>query len=103
MISSTLATLSDELVRAAGRRRYAEVQRLAVQVGASAAEVARTLPPGDPGVREIAAWLKELFDRTEILLRIARASQASDLRRVTFLQRYLPVPDRRAARVKLAL
>jgi hypothetical protein len=103
MISFTLGTLGNELVRAAGRRRYAEVERLAVRVGAVAAEEARKLPPGDPVVREIAAWLKDLFDRTEILLRIARASQAGDLRRITFLQRYLPVPDRRAARVKLAL
>jgi hypothetical protein len=44
-----------------------------------------------------------LYGRTEILLRIGRASQAGELRRITFLQRYLPPADRRAARVKLAL
>lgn len=103
MMSSTLATLSDELVRAAGRRQYAEVERLAVLVGAAAAEQARTLPAGDPGIREIASWLKEVFDRTEILLRIARASQADEFRRLSFLQRYLPREDRRAQRVRLAL
>ena len=103
MISSTLANMGNELRRAAARRAYAEVERLSVRVGAAAAEEIRKLPAGDPGIREIAAWLKVLFDGTEILLRIARASQASELRRITFLQRYLPPPDRRAARIKLAL
>jgi hypothetical protein len=99
MISSTLASLSDDLLRAAGRRRYADVQRLAVQVGAAAAQEARTLPAGDPLIREIGAWLKDLFGRTEILLRVARVSQAAELRRVTFLQRYLGAPDRPLRRV----
>jgi hypothetical protein len=103
MISPTLVSLSNELVRAAGRRRYAEVERLAVRAGSAAAAEARALPAGDPGIREIAAWLKDLFGRTEILLRIARAAQASEYRRITFLQKYLPRPDRRAAHVKLAL
>jgi hypothetical protein len=103
MISSNLAALSDELRKAAARRTYAEVARLALKVGDAAAEQARALPAGDPGVGEIAAWLKDLFDRTEILLRVARASQAGELRRITFLQRYLPAADRRAAHVKLAV
>jgi hypothetical protein len=103
MISSNLATLSNELRRAAARRAYAEVERLAVRVGEAAAAEARALPAGDPGVREIAIWLKELFDRTEILLRIARTSQADEFRRLTFLRRYLPGQDARAPRVHLAL
>jgi len=103
MISSNLAALSGELRQAAARRSYAEVERLAVKVGQAAAQQARALPADDPGVPEIAAWLKELYGRTEILLRIGRASQAGELRRITFLQRYLPPADRRAARVKLAL
>ena len=103
MISSNLATLSDQLRKAAARRAYADVERLAVNVGEAAAEQARALPSGDPGVREIGAWLKEQFDRTEILLRIARASQAADYRRLTFLRRYLPAAESRAAHVKLAL
>jgi hypothetical protein len=88
MISSTLVNLSNDLRRAAARRAYADVQRLAVRVGAAAAEEARALPAGDPAVGEIAVWLTDLFDRAEILVRIGRASQASELRRVTFLQRY---------------
>jgi hypothetical protein len=103
MTYSTLDTLSKELLGAAARRAYGDVERLAVKVGAAAAGEARALPAGDPGIREIAIWLKELFERTEILLRIARASQANELRRVTFLKKYLPRPDRRAAHVRLAL
>jgi len=103
MISTKLVMLGSELMRAAGRRRYAEVNRLAIRVGDAAAGDVRELPAGDPGIREIAAWLKDLFDRTEILLRIGRASQAAELRRITFLRQYLPRPDRRAAHVRLAL
>jgi hypothetical protein len=99
MIVPTLANLSDDLRRAAARRAYADVQRLAVQLGAAVAAQARTLPAGDPRIVEIAAWLKEEFTRTEILLRIARASQAAELRRATFLQRYLKRPDRPLMRV----
>jgi len=94
MISSTLVRLSNDLRRAAARREYAAVGRLAVRVGAAAAEEAQTLPAGDPAIGEIAAWLKDIFGSTEILVRIGRASQANELRRVTFLQRYLPPPDR---------
>lgn len=103
MISSTLVTLSNELRGAAARRAYPEVERLVVKVGAAAAEEARALPAGDPGIREIAVWLKELFGRTEILLRIARAAQANEFRRISFLQRYVPRQDQRARRVRLAL
>jgi hypothetical protein len=103
MISSTLATLSNDLRQAAARRAYADVERLVVRVGEAAAEEARALPAGDPGIREIAAWLKELFSRTEILLRIGRASQAGELRRITFLKRYLPKQGSSAPRVQLAL
>jgi hypothetical protein len=103
MISSTLAALSDELLRAAARRAYADVERLAVKVGAAAAGEARALPAGDPWKREIATWLRELFTRTEILLRIARASQADEFRRITFLQRYLPRQNRKSPGVRLAL
>jgi hypothetical protein len=103
MIASKLAILGNELQRAASRRAYADVERLAVSVGEAAAEASRALPAGDPGRREIAAWMKDLFGRTEILLRIARASQAEELRHLTFLKRYLPRPDRRAEHVRLAL
>ncbi|HEX3745136.1 MAG TPA: hypothetical protein VHW09_14430 [Bryobacteraceae bacterium] len=104
MTSPTLATLGSDLQKAAGRRAYADVQVLAVRIGEAAAAEVRSLPAGDAGIREMAAWLADLFRRTEILLRIARASQAAELRRVTFLRRYLlPQQDRRAARVKLSL
>ncbi|HUB83158.1 MAG TPA: hypothetical protein VMB03_30365 [Bryobacteraceae bacterium] len=103
MISPALLTLSEELRRAASRRAYRDVEHLARRAGSAAAAEVRALPSGDPGICEIAEWLKDLFDRTEILLRIARASQAAELRRIAFLRRYMPAPDRRAARVKLAL
>ena len=102
MISSKLAKLGNELSQAASRRAYADVERLAVRAGAVAAEEASALPAGDPGLQEIAMWLKELFDRTEILLRIGRAAQADEFKRLTFLKRYLPA-DGQAPHVQLAL
>jgi len=103
MISSKLSTFGRDLQRAATRRAYGDVERLAARVGQAALDETRALPAGDPGIHEIAAWLKDLFERTEILLRIARVSQADELRQLTFLKRYLPRPDRRAENVRMAL
>jgi hypothetical protein len=99
MISPTLASLSENLQRAASRRAYAEVQRVAVQLGEAAAAQARTLPAGDPRIADIAAWLTEEYRRADILVRVGRASQAAELRRVSYLQRYLKTQDRPLRRV----
>ena len=99
MVSPSLTSLGNDLQRAAARRVYAEVQRLAVSVGAAAAEESRATG----NTTEIAAWLKDLYTRSEILLRIARATQADELRQVTLLKRYLSRPDQRAAHVRMAL
>ena len=101
MISSTLTAIETELRQAAARRAYADVERLAVRVGAIAAGEARALPAGDPGIREIATWLTELFEWTEIMLRIARASQADEFRRIVFLQRYLPRQYRQGPQMRM--
>ena len=82
MISSTLSAFGCDLQRAATRRAYGDVERLAARVGQAALDETRALPAGDPGIHEIAAWLKDLFERTEILLRIARVSQADELRQL---------------------
>ena len=102
MISSSLTAIETELRQAAARRAYNDVKRLAVGVGVAAAAEARALPAGDPGIREIAAWLNELFESTEIMLRISRASQADEFRRIAFLQRYLPRQQRPTPRMHLA-
>jgi hypothetical protein len=101
MISSTLADLGNDLRCAAARRAYADVERLAVSLGAAAAEQVRSLPAGDPRIDEIAAWISEQFERTDILLRIARAAQADEIRRIPFLKRYLAQRTPRAAEVRL--
>jgi len=103
MISPSLTAIGTELRHAAARRAYAEVECLVARAGAAAAEQTRALPAGDPGIREIASWLNELFESTGIMLRIARASQADDLRRVQFLKRYLPRQYRQTPRVHLEL
>jgi hypothetical protein len=101
MLSPTLATMSNDLRRAAGRRAYADVERLAVSLCTAAAGEARSLPPGDPRIREIAAWLDGQLETTGILLRIARATCADEIRRIPFLKRYLRQRTPPAAQVRL--
>ena len=103
MISITLRAIETELRQAAAQRAYADVERLAVRVGATAAEEARALPAGDPGIGEIGAWLTKLLEQIEILVRIARASQADEFRRIVSLKKYLPRKPRPAPQVRLAL
>ena len=81
--------MSEELRSAAGRHAYAEVERLVVALCAATAEQARNLPAGDPQIRELATWLRELLDWTGIMLRAARAAQADEMRRIPFLKGYL--------------
>jgi flagellar basal-body rod protein FlgB len=83
----------------AARRADAGVERSAIWLGEAAAEETRTPPAGDPHTRMIAAWLKELLDRTETLLRISGASQAGDFHPIAFLKVYPPRQDRRTVGV----
>jgi hypothetical protein len=92
MISPALTTLGNELQQAAARRSYDRVPQLAAQLGARAAEEARGLPRGDVRFGELAEWLKQVYESTEILVRIGRASQADQFRRLVFLKKYLPEP-----------
>jgi hypothetical protein len=103
MISTTLATIGNEMRGAAGRRKYAEVQRLAVSLSEAAAEHARSLPPGDPQIREIGTWLDRQLETAGIMLRIGRAAQADELRRIPFLKRYLGQQTRAASQMRLDL
>jgi hypothetical protein len=103
MISAPLTAIETELRQAAARRAYADVERLAVSIGAAAAQEARELPAGDPAIREIVAWLQGVYECTGILLRIARTAQADELRRLHFVKRYLPRQPRQTPQVRLEL
>jgi hypothetical protein len=100
MISGTLDALGNALRHAAARRAYVEVQQLAVRAGETAAQEAHALLPEDPDIAEIATWLSELYARTDILLRIGRAAQADELRRVLMLKRYTARPYGQDRRVR---
>jgi hypothetical protein len=103
MIYSTLASMSNDLRRAAGRRAYGDVERLVASLCAAAAEQVKSLPAGDPRIREMAAWLDEQLQCTGTLLRIARAAQADELRRIPFLKGYLRRQSPAAPRIQLDL
>jgi hypothetical protein len=103
MIPVALETLGSELRKAAAHRRYADVNRLAVQLGSAAAQMVGSLPAGDPAIRQIAAWLSELFKSTEILVRISRAAQADQLRQAVFVQRYMARQTPRPSQLRMQL
>lgn len=88
MIAS-LSTLETELRQAAGHRAYADVERLVVLLCAATTAQLHILPKDDPRIHEIAAWLHELLDWTGTMLRISRATQADELRRIPFVRSYL--------------
>jgi hypothetical protein len=89
MIPPPLADIGDRLRRAAGSNDYPAVEGLVTSLCSTALEQAAALPPADPQIREIGAWVDELLDWTGIMLRSSRAAQADELRRIPFVQSYL--------------
>lgn len=103
MISPELTAIEKRLREAAARRAYNEIPSLAACVGAAAAEEAKSLPSGDPLLLEIGLWLQALYRDIEILVRIGRATDAGELRRVAFLRKYLPRGTGEVRRIHLQL
>ena len=103
MISSTLATISADLRRAASRKAYSDVQHLAVRAGEAALQEVRALPAGDPEIEEIASWLRELYAAAEMLCRISRVAQADELRQAVCIQRYTARQGATATKMRLQL
>jgi hypothetical protein len=93
MMAPPLSTIGNDLRRAAGSNDYPSVERLVVVLCSTALEQAASLPPGDPQIQEIGAWVNELLDWTGIMLRSSRAAQADDLRSIPFVQSYLRQED----------
>jgi len=88
-VCATLVRLGQEMRSAAIRRDYAGVERLAPMIGTAVEAQVRALPAGDARRSELAAWVRELWESTETMLRVGRAAQAEELRRMPFVRTYL--------------
>jgi DNA repair ATPase RecN len=88
MIPSRLEELETELRAAAASRRYAETARLAAEFCKAQRAYAQTLPKADPRRAEAARKLDDILSWALLMLKMARATCAAELRRVTTAGRY---------------
>lgn len=71
--------------------RYQDVRRIALRFSIAAESAIGLLPPGDPLRRETILCVDRTFEWARKMMILARASLVSDLRRFTFLQKYVSV------------
>ena len=91
-MDESLSRIEEALRVAVESQRYAEVQRLVLEFCAAAEAHARSLPPGDPRIREIAALTQEVLEWTRSMVKSARESLAQQLRLIPKVRRYIPAP-----------
>lgn len=89
MNSNSLAMIENDLRNAALHRRYADVEPLAKRLCLAADTQARSLATGDPARAELVRRVVETLESARLLLCVARAATAGDLRRLPLLKRYL--------------
>src|SRR5579883_2192143 len=85
-----LSTLERDLRRAAERRQYREIERLAELYCQAARRRLEAMPRGCPGAQRIARDAVALLEWTLLMLYAARESCRADLQRVSSLRRYRP-------------
>jgi hypothetical protein len=91
-MTEKLTCIERELRRAVESQQYAEVQRLVLSFCELAEAHARTLPPGDPGLGEIAGMTQELLQWTRCMVKTSRESLSLQLRQIPRVKRYIPAP-----------
>jgi len=91
-MNESLSRIEKALRCAVEKQRYAEVQRLVLEFCAAAESHARSLPPGDPRIGEIAELTREVLQWTRTMVRSARESLAQQLRMIPKVKRYIPTP-----------
>lgn len=100
-VQAPLSRLEQELRRAVETQQYAEVRRLVLAFCQAAEAQARTLPPGDARIGEIARMTQEVLHWTRTMVRSARASLVLNLRQIPNLRRYVPAPVVPPGRMRL--
>jgi hypothetical protein len=88
MTRENFKKIENDLRSAVIHRRYADVGRLAQLFCAAATASAKPLPPGDPARAEIARHVEEVLEWGRLMLSVARAMNADELRRLPFLRRF---------------
>ncbi|MGP8243220.1 MAG: hypothetical protein ACLQVN_01730 [Bryobacteraceae bacterium] len=89
MVSNPLTELENQLRGAVVARRYHDVRRIAPRFCAAAQTAIGQLDPGDPLRRETILYVDRTLEWARIMMILARTSLASELRRFTFLQKYV--------------
>ena len=89
MASGSLTDLENQLRRAVVAGRYGDVRRIAPQFCAAARTALGQLPPGDPLRRETMLHVDRTLEWARVMMLLARTSLASELRRFTFLHKYV--------------
>ena len=89
MLPNALAELENQLHSAVVARRYDDVRRIAPQFCAVARTAIGQLLPGDPLRRETILYVDRTLEWASVMMILARASLASELRRFTYLNQYV--------------
>jgi len=95
----SLTRIEDRFRHAVESRQYGDADQLALQYGEAARQAVDLLPSGDPGRAQIARRVLDTFEWARLLLLIGRAFTARELRRIPFLNSYLPVVRRLGIRL----
>jgi hypothetical protein len=90
----SLSRIEQELRRAVESQRYAEVQRLVLEFCRAAEAHARSLPPADPRIGEIATMTQDVLQWTRAMVKSSRASLIFQLQQIPKVKRYVPAPIR---------
>jgi hypothetical protein len=89
MAPSPIPELENRLRRAVVARRYDDVRRIALEFCSAARTAIGQLLPGDPLRRETILHVDRTLEWSRVMMILARASLSSDLRRFTFLRKYV--------------
>jgi hypothetical protein len=89
VVPSPIAELENQLRRAVVARRYDDVRRIAPQFCAASRTALGQLLPGDPLRRETILHVDRTLEWARVMMMLARTSLASELRRFTFLHKYV--------------
>lgn len=91
MTPDPLTELENQLRAAVIAGRYQDVCRIAPEFCAAAQSNIAELCPGDPLRRETILYVDRTLDWARTMMILARATLASELRRYTFLHKYVSI------------
>jgi len=100
-MSDSLLQLERDLRNAVLRRSYTEVQTIAGQFCARAAEEWRAFPSEDPRRRSLFDRMQTLLQWAQQMIRVSRAAASDELQRVVLANRYVRTGNATGIRLRL--